>query len=358
MISERFQLSTQLRRAGRERIGTAGGHGGATASERRRPGERSHRHPRTPPAASWPTTTPPSRSPSSADQQASARLDGTALDCGGLALGLYTGALTSPQPAALGSLTTAQTAAIDSTEVNVVAQVVVEQPQRRRPGGSSRRPPPSASRPRPSPPTGATYPLIKLGRPRPRAAFPRRPPPWPAPRRSSAASDRSLAAGGRPSRRSLWLEWGTPVPDPPSSPGLSIMGASALNGPELTAWFAAQGYTDLTSTSIAQLANWYVTDGVKEEGARRRGLRSGRPGNGRVQLPGLGRSRRIPRVSGTVTAAPRAGRSPHRRPAYWATCSSCGSSPAAAPRRGPGRSCRRSRRPARGARAAVRPGNH
>ena len=50
---------------------------------------------------------------------------GTGLDCGGLALGLYTGALTAPQPAALRDLTTAQNAAIDSGEVNVVAQVVV-----------------------------------------------------------------------------------------------------------------------------------------------------------------------------------------------------------------------------------------
>jgi N-acetylmuramoyl-L-alanine amidase len=42
------------------------------------------------------------------------------------------------------------------------------------------------------------------------------------------------------------------------------MGASALNTDQLTAWFAAQGYDDLTSTTITKLATWYLVDGAKE----------------------------------------------------------------------------------------------
>jgi N-acetylmuramoyl-L-alanine amidase len=42
------------------------------------------------------------------------------------------------------------------------------------------------------------------------------------------------------------------------------MGAAALSADQLTTWFAAQAYNDLTSTTITKLANWYLTDGAKE----------------------------------------------------------------------------------------------
>ena len=198
----------------------------------------------------------------SADQQASARLDGDRARLRGLALGLYTGALTAPQPSALRSLTTAQTAAIASTEVNVVAQVVVSSLS-----GDIQAVAVDGERDRQLTTTvSADGRILSTDQARTAAAQSRTPPAAAAlagAQAQLAASDRSLAAVEADEKVAL-ARVGVAVPDPPSSPGLSIMGASALNAPELTGWFVAQGYTDLTSTPITKLANWYVTDGAKE----------------------------------------------------------------------------------------------
>jgi hypothetical protein len=53
-----------------------------------------------------------------------------------------------------------------------------------------------------------------------------------------------------------------PAPAPGS--GLSLLGPAALNAGQLVAWFNAQGYADLTATSIAQLAKWYLRAGALE----------------------------------------------------------------------------------------------
>ena len=55
---------------------------------------------------------------------------------------------------------------------------------------------------------------------------------------------------------------------PAVAPGqLSVLGGSALDGAQLAGWFDAQGYEDLTSASIGQLASWYIQYGA-EEGVR------------------------------------------------------------------------------------------
>jgi Mannosyl-glycoprotein endo-beta-N-acetylglucosaminidase len=46
--------------------------------------------------------------------------------------------------------------------------------------------------------------------------------------------------------------------------GLSVLGTSALNAAQLTAWYNAQGYFDLTAAPISQLAGWYVEEGAAE----------------------------------------------------------------------------------------------
>jgi hypothetical protein len=43
-----------------------------------------------------------------------------------------------------------------------------------------------------------------------------------------------------------------------------VEGGSALNMPEIAAWFHAQGYFALAPVSVAQLAIWYVKDGAVE----------------------------------------------------------------------------------------------
>jgi hypothetical protein len=78
-----------------------------------------------------------------------------------------------------------------------------------------------------------------------------------------AASDRRLAAVQATEKATL-AAVGVDGVDPP---GLSILGGSALNADQLVAWFTAQGYANLTSAPITQLANWYLTAGA-EEGVR------------------------------------------------------------------------------------------
>ncbi|HUJ65107.1 MAG TPA: glucosaminidase domain-containing protein [Acidimicrobiales bacterium] len=46
--------------------------------------------------------------------------------------------------------------------------------------------------------------------------------------------------------------------------GISVMGPSVLNAGQLSAWFNARGYVDLTPATISQLAAWYVQEGAVE----------------------------------------------------------------------------------------------
>ena len=46
--------------------------------------------------------------------------------------------------------------------------------------------------------------------------------------------------------------------------GVSVMGPSVLNAGQLSAWFNAQGYVDLTPATVSQLTAWYVQEGSVE----------------------------------------------------------------------------------------------
>ncbi len=197
-----------------------------------------------------------------ADQQATSRLAGDQARLRGLALGLYTGALTAPPPPTLRDLATAQAAAIDGGEVNVVAQVVVSSL-----GADIRAVAMDDRHDRQLSNTvsgdGRT---LAADHGRTAAASSRVPPAAAAlhdAQQQLTASNRRLTSVQVAEKAAL-AKVGVAAPDPPSAPGLSILGASALNADELTAWFSAQGYSDLTSTTITQLANWYLTDGTKE----------------------------------------------------------------------------------------------
>jgi hypothetical protein len=55
------------------------------------------------------------------------------------------------------------------------------------------------------------------------------------------------------------------VAGPPSAAsGVSVMGPAVLNSNQLSAWFNAQGYVDLTPATIAQLTTWYLQEGAIE----------------------------------------------------------------------------------------------
>lgn len=49
--------------------------------------------------------------------------------------------------------------------------------------------------------------------------------------------------------------------------GVSVMGPSVLNAGQLSGWFNAEGYVDLTPATIAQLTAWYIQEG-RAEGVR------------------------------------------------------------------------------------------
>ena len=53
----------------------------------------------------------------------------------------------------------------------------------------------------------------------------------------------------------------------PGGGGMSVIGGAALTADQLVAWYRSQGYVDLTSTPITQLAKWYLSSG-QDEGVR------------------------------------------------------------------------------------------
>ncbi len=77
---------------------------------------------------------------------------------------------------------------------------------------------------------------------------------------SLAADQTHLTAAVAAQHAAVAVIVGPPAP----GGGLSILGRSALSPTQLTAWFNATGYADLTSTPVSQLATWYVEDGTKE----------------------------------------------------------------------------------------------
>ncbi len=190
--------------------------------------------------------------------QAQARLAGDRARLRGLALGVYTGALTGPQPAALESLSADQQAVIDGGEVNVIAEVVVDDLGADIAAASAA----SQRVDRLTATVSADESTLTADQGQANVAEGAVPPAAAAlvdARRQLAAARRRLAgaqAGLREARAALV------GPASLAGQGLSIMGSSALNAAELTTWFDNQGYADLTSTTITELANWYLTAGA------------------------------------------------------------------------------------------------
>lgn len=55
--------------------------------------------------------------------------------------------------------------------------------------------------------------------------------------------------------------------DGPGTGGLSVLGGSALSASQLAGWFQSQGFVDYTSASVSDLATWYIEAG-RAEGVR------------------------------------------------------------------------------------------
>ncbi len=177
----------------------------------------------------------------------------------GVVLGLYTGALTTPQPSVLHTFATAQTAAIDMGEANVMAQVAVAHLSIdvKEVAAYGRQEKHLAAA------VSADAHTLGAAHDRTEAASSRVPPAaveLAGAQQRLAASDRRLAAV-RATEKATLAAVGVDGADPP---GLSILGGSALNADQLAAWFTARGYANLTSVPITQLANWYLIAGAEE----------------------------------------------------------------------------------------------
>jgi hypothetical protein len=178
----------------------------------------------------------------------------------GLALAVYTGALTGPQPVDLQSLPGQQEADLGRGEAEIVAQFVVSNLHSDVTGAADAGRRYGRAQ---SAVAGDRHAVILEGRAAAGAAA--RVPPD----RAALAADRGqLATADRQLQRARadLTTALTALAGPASfrSGGLSILGSSALNARQLAAWFDAQGYSDLTAATISQLASWYIQAGTTE----------------------------------------------------------------------------------------------
>lgn len=195
--------------------------------------------------------------------EANTRLAGDRIQLRAIAVGMYTGALTDPQPTSLRELEAEQTQIIDANEVAVVAGIldghvhadlaVAARDARQEDSATSQ--------------LASDRDALAAARATGASAAAR-----------SAADAKSLAAdraGLDAANRRLDAEEASlasalaSVAGPASSPPgqLSLLGSAALTASQLAGWFQAQGYVDLTSAPIDQLAAWYIQAG-NQEGVR------------------------------------------------------------------------------------------
>ena len=180
-----------------------------------------------------------------------------------IAVGMYTGEATNPQPSSLHQLEAEQTQMIAAAEVEVVAGVVdrnlhaditTDNADTRRRDETARQ--------------VGTDQIDEAAETRAAGAAET----LTAADQATLGSDRSkLAAAGRrleAAQAALSAELASvagPASVPPGQ--LSILGGAALSASQLAGWYQSQGYVDLTSAPIGQLAAWYVQAGT-EEGVR------------------------------------------------------------------------------------------
>ncbi len=176
-----------------------------------------------------------------------------------IAIGMYTGALTDPQPTALHELEAEQTKIIDAAEAQVVADVVVGHLHADLvTAASDARAQDAAARQVESDETTAAQETAAAEAAAARTSVDE----------GTLQADRSRLAGangGLDAAEAQLTAALNSVAGPSVPPGqLSILGGSALTPAQLIGWFDSQGYADLTSAPIAQLAGWYIQAGAAE----------------------------------------------------------------------------------------------
>jgi hypothetical protein len=182
---------------------------------------------------------------------------------GGIALAIYTGAVTSPELAGAKDFQSAQTAEFNFTQVEVVAEMVDRNIQ------SDLATDRHDAEVQTADTTTVANDRSDLGRAESQAAA----------AATALRSDQGLLAVAQKQLATADLALGSAeqaltasinsLAGPGSTPAgqLSLLGGAALTPTELASWFDYEGYVDLTSAPIQQLASWYIQYG-QQEGVR------------------------------------------------------------------------------------------
>lgn len=191
---------------------------------------------------------------------ADGRLAGDRTQLRAIAVGMYTGALTDPQPTSLRQLEAEQSQIIDASEVAVVAGILdghvhadlasASQDTRRKDDATRQ-----LASDRAALATAQAAGAAAAGRTAQDATS------LTADRAGLDAANRRLDAE-EASLASALASVAGPASSPPGQ--LSLLGSAALTASQLAGWFQAQGYVDLTSAPIDQLAAWYIQAGAQE----------------------------------------------------------------------------------------------
>ena len=174
-----------------------------------------------------------------------------------IAVGMYTGSLTNPQPASVQELEADQQQVIDADEVGLVAHQVedhvrtdlntTDRDRRAQVGAANQ-----VDSDQRTQVVEARIAQAAGARTSTDAAT------------LSADESRLGQAEYRLSSVQAELDRALAAVAGPGTSGLSILGGSALSAAQLAGWFQAQGFVDYTSASIGDLAAWYVQAGAAE----------------------------------------------------------------------------------------------
>jgi hypothetical protein len=194
------------------------------------------------------------------DQEARARVAQDRERLRGLALGLYTGALTGPQDSSVQTLGYDQQAAIDQGEAEVVAEWTVNNFHA---DVASAAAADRLDRGSTLTVAGAEKNVTSLTNQAEAAAarLPVDAAVLAGAQRQVAAAQKEVAKARADLRVALSVLTG---PSVGPLAGISLLGGSALDAQQLVGWFNSRGYADLTNTTIKQLASWYLQMGAAE----------------------------------------------------------------------------------------------
>ncbi len=199
----------------------------------------------------------------SALDQANGRLSTDRHELRDIAVGMYTGALTNPQPVGVQALEAEQQQVIDAAEVELVARVVEGHlRQDLATATTDARHRAAAARQVQDDQEIQTHEAAMAVAAAARTAADQ----------TALIADQRRLAGANSQLDAVEAQLAAALASVagPSSvpPGeLSILGGSALSAKQLTGWYNAQGYVDLTTAPIGPLAAWYIQAGA-EEGVR------------------------------------------------------------------------------------------